>query len=105
MIGATGVGYLDRWGLAGPFHLIVALAVVALVVSVIVPNRVPAWVRIGLGGTILGVFLLGLVWPYVFGFSSTGPGALAVGLGAVALVAAGITSLVTDRHARSVPPV
>lgn len=105
MIGATGVGFLDRWGLAGPFHLIVALAVVAVVVLAIVPNRVPTWIRIGLAGTILGVFLLGLVWPYVFGFSSTGPGALAVAIGAAALAVAGVTCLVTDRHAPGAPPV
>jgi hypothetical protein len=105
VIGATGVGYLDRWGLAGPFHPFVAIGVVAVVVLVIVPNRIPAWIRLGLAGTILGVFMLGLVWPYVFGFSSTGPGALAVGVGAAALLAAGVTCLVSDRHARSMPAV
>lgn len=104
MIGATGSDYLDRWGLAGPFHAFVALAVVAVVVLVIVPNRVPSWIRIGLAGTILGVFMLGLVWPYTFGFSSPGPGALAVAVGALLLLAAGVTCLVADRQTRATTP-
>jgi hypothetical protein len=105
MIGAIGVDFFARWGLAGPFHILVALAVVATVVLAIVPNPVPSWIRVGLAGTILGTFLLGLVWPYIFGFSITGPGAYAVGVGAAALLAAGIASLVTDRHGRAAPPV
>jgi hypothetical protein len=105
MIGAIGVDFFARWGLAGPFHLVVALAVVVTVVLAIVPNPVPSWIRVGLAGTILGTFLLGLVWPYIFGFSITGPGAYAVGVGAAALLAAGLASLVTDRHGRAPPPV
>jgi hypothetical protein len=105
IIGARGVDYFGRWGVAGPFHVFVVLAVVAVVVLAIVPNRIPAWIRIGLAGTILGVFLLGLIWPYVFGLSSTGPGAYAVGVGAIALLVAGITSLVTNRHGKAAPPV
>jgi hypothetical protein len=105
MIGARGTDYFGRWGVAGPFHVFVVLAVVAVVVLAIVPNRIPAWIRIGLAGTVLGVFLLGLVWPYVFGLSAPGPGAYAVGVGALALLAAGITSLVTDRHGTVSPPV
>ena len=105
MIGARGTDYFGRWGVAGPFHVFVVLAVVAVVVLAIVPNRIPAWIRIGLAGTVLGVFLLGLVWPYVFGLSAPGPGAYAVGVGALALLAAGITSLVTDRHGTVAPPV
>lgn len=105
MIGAIGVDFFARWGLAGPFHIVVALAVVVTVVLAIVPNPVPSWIRVGLAGTILGTFLLGLVWPYIFGFAITGPGAYAVGVGAAALLAAGIASLVTDRHGGATPPV
>ena len=105
MIGATGTDYVSRWGIAGPFHILVALAAVAIVVLAVVPNPVPAWFRIGIAGSILATFLLGLVWPYVFGFSSTGPGALAVAVGAVVLLAAGIICLVTDRHRAGTPAV
>lgn len=105
MIGATGTDYVSRWGIAGPFHILVALVTVAIVVLAVVPNPVPAWIRIGIAGTMLATFLLGLVWPYVFGFSSTGPGALAVAVGAVVLLAAGIICLVTDRHRAGTPAV
>ncbi len=105
MIGATGTDYLSRWGIAGPFHLLVALATVAIVLLAVVPNPVPAWIRIGIAGTMLAMFLLGLAWPYVFGFSTTGPGSLAVAVGAVALLAAGIICLVTDRHRAGDPAV
>ncbi len=105
MIGATGTDYLSRWGIAGPFHLLVALAAMAIVVLAVVPNPVPAWIRIGIAGTMLAMFLLGLAWPYVFGFSSTGPGALAVTVGAVALLAAGLICLATDRHRAGGPAV
>lgn len=105
MIGATGTDYLSRWGIAGPFHLLVALASVAIVLLAVVPNPVPAWIRVGIAGTMLAMFLLGLAWPYVFGFSSTGPGALAVAVGATVLLAAGIICLVTDRHRAGGPAV
>lgn len=105
MIGATGTDYVSRWGIAGPFHLVVALAAVAIVVLAVVPNPVPAWIRVGIAGTMLAMFLLGLVWPYVFGLSSTGPGALAVAVGAVVLLGAGIVCLVTERHRAAGPAV
>ncbi len=105
VIGARGVGYLDRWGLAGPFHLLVALAVVVVIVLALVRNPVPTWIRIGVAGVILGTLSIGLTWPYLFGLPGTGAGALAVAIGAALLLAAGLTCLVTDRHERTVPRV
>lgn len=105
MIGATGTDYVDRWGIAGPFHPLVALAVIAVVAGAIVPNRIPEGYRVGLAGTILGAYVLGLAWPYLLGFSRPGPGAVAVTVGAALLLAAGVVSLVMDRHATSAPPV
>ncbi len=99
VIGATGIDYVDRWGLAGPFHPLVVLAVLALLGSALVPNPVPLWVRVGLPGLGLGALLLGLVWPYLLYLPGKGPGVVVVALGAVILLAAGIAALVADRHA------
>ena len=74
VIGASGVGYFDRWGLAGPFHPLVVLGVLAILVLALVPNPVPPWLRVGLPGLGLGALLLGLVWPYLVALPGTGPG-------------------------------
>jgi hypothetical protein len=99
VIGATGIDYVDRWGLAGPFHPLVVLAVLAVLGSALVPNPVPLWIRVGLPGLGLGALLLGLVWPYLLYLPGKGPGVVVVALGAVILLAAGIAALVADRHA------
>lgn len=105
MIGATGNDYLARWGLAGPFHPLVVLATLVVVVGAIVPNPIPAWVRLGIPATVVGALTLGLVWPYLFGFTTAGPGAVAAGVGALVFLGAGLASLATDRHARPSPAV
>ena len=53
----------------------------------------------GLAGLVLGVFCLGLVWPYSLGPLGAGIGALVVAIGALVLTVAGITSAWRDRHA------
>ena len=99
VIGATGIDYVDRWGLAGPFHPLVVLGVLAVLGAALVPNPVPMWIRTGLPGLGLGALLLGLIWPYLLYLPGTGPGVVVVALGAVILLAAGIAALVADRHA------
>jgi hypothetical protein len=99
VIGARGVGYFDRWGLAGPFHPIVFVSLLALLGLSLVPNPIPLWVRVGVPGLGLGALLVGLTWPYLVGLSGTGPGALVVAIGALILGVAGVVALVTDRHA------
>ena len=99
VIGATGVDYVDRWGMAGPFHPLVVLGVLALLGLALVPNRIPLWIRVGLPGLGLGALLLGLVWPYMLYLPGKGPGVVVVALGAIILLAAGIAALVADRHA------
>lgn len=99
VIGATGIDYVDRWGLAGPFHPVVVLGVLAVLGAALVPNPVPMWIRTGLPGLGLGALLLGLIWPYLLYLPGTGPGVVVVALGAVILLAAGIAALVADRHA------
>lgn len=99
VIGATGIGYFDRWGLAGPFHPIVLLSLLAVLGLSLVRNPVPLWLRVGVLGLGLGALLLGLTWPYIVALSGTGPGAIVVAIGAVVLGAAGVGALASDRHA------
>lgn len=100
VIGSAGVGYFDRWGLSGPGHLIVALGMLAILALALIRNDIPVWIRTGIVGLGAGAYLLGLVWPYVFGLPGTGPGAVIAAIGAVALAVAGLLALITDRHGR-----
>jgi hypothetical protein len=101
MIGSTGVGYFDRWGLAGPAHILVVLAILAILVLAIVRNPIPTWIRTGLAGLGVGALLLGLTWPYLLGPLDAAPGVLIAAIGAIALIGSGLLALVTDRHAGS----
>jgi hypothetical protein len=106
VIGSSDTGYFGRWGIAGPWHLVVALAVLANLGLALIENRVPVWLKTGVTGLGLGALLLGLVWPYLtLPALGTGPGALIAGIGAAALVVSGILALVTDRHAEPSRPV
>jgi hypothetical protein len=100
VIGASGVGYFDRWGLAGSGHLLLVAGVLGILAAAILRERVPIWLGIGLPGLGVGALLVGLVWPYVVGPLGAQLGALVVGLGALLLVGAGIAALVVDRHER-----
>jgi len=99
VIGAAGVEYFDRWGLAGPFHPLVAVALLGVLALALVRNPIPLWIRLGLPGLGLGALLLGLIWPYLFGLPGMGPGVLVVAVGAIMLVVAGIAALGMPRHA------
>src|SRR5688572_481239 len=99
VIGASGIGYFDRWGLAGPYHPLVLLSLLAVLGLSLVPNRIPLWLRVGVLGLGLGALLLGLTWPYLIGLTGTGPGAMVVAVGALILGTAGVVALATDRHA------
>jgi hypothetical protein len=105
VIGASGVDYVDRWGMAGPFHPIVVLAVLAVLTLAFVPNPIPSWIRIGLPGLGLGALLLGLVWPYLLYLPGKGPGVVVVAIGAIILLVAGVLALAVDRHAGDEPAV
>jgi hypothetical protein len=99
IIGGSGIDYFDRWGMAGPFHPVVVLALLAILGLALVRNPIPLWVRVGLPGLGLGALLLGLVWPYLLYLPGTGPGVIVVAIGAILLVVAGIVALAADRHA------
>jgi hypothetical protein len=105
VIGASGVGYFDRWGLAGPLHVLVVLGLLATLALNLVRHPLPLRLAIGLPGVGLGSLLLGLVWPYVLGPLGAGPGVVIVALGAGMLGAAGVVAIVSDRHAEAGRPV
>jgi hypothetical protein len=105
VIGADGIGYFDRWGLAGPWHVLVVAGLIGLLVAAILRERVPMWLGIGLPGLGLGALLVGLLWPYLLGPLEGSLGAMAVGLGALLLIGAGIAAIVVDRHGREMRPV
>jgi hypothetical protein len=106
VIGSSDVSYFGRWGIAGPWHIVVVFAVLANLGLALLQNRVPVWWRTGLTGFGLGALLLGLVWPYItVGALGTGPGAIIAGVGAAALVVSGLLALVADRHAEAIRPV
>jgi predicted membrane-bound spermidine synthase len=74
-------------------------------VAAIVRDRVPIGLGVGVPGLGLGALLVGLVWPYLFGPLGAQLGAIAVALGAVMLVVAGIAALIVDRHVEDVEVV
>ena len=102
VIGSDDTGYFGRWGIAGPWHLLVALAILASLGLAVIDNKVPVWIRTGIAGLGLGALLLGLVWPYLTLPSlGAGPGAVIAAIGAAGLVVSGILALVADRHAEA----
>jgi hypothetical protein len=102
VIGSADTDYFGRWGIAGPWHLVVALAILGILGLALIDNKVPVWLRTGVAGLGLGALLLGLVWPYLtLPMLGMGPGALIAGIGAAGLVVSGILALVIDRHAES----
>ena len=106
VIGAGGLGYFDRWGLAGSGHLLLAVALLAVLAMALIKNPLPVWLRVGVPGLGLGALLLGLTWPYVFS-SVLGPqlGVYAVAAGAVLLMVAGVVAIWSDRHETETRPV
>jgi hypothetical protein len=105
MIGSSGSQYFDRWGLAGPGHVVVVVGILALLALSIVRNPIPTWIRTGIGGLAIGSLLLGLTWPYLLGPLDAAPGVLIDAIGAIALIVSGVLAIATDRHAEVAKPV
>ncbi len=97
--------YFGTWGLAGPGHIVVLAAAVAIAVLAGIPNRVPVWLRSGAAGILLGGFVLGLLWPYVVGPLGAAVGSLVSLVGAMVLAIAGVAALWLSRHATDEPGV
>ena len=124
--------YVARWGLAGPGHWIVAAFLVALAavagMSGTGPESSPAGpdprsdvapgvarradaptsarlLGVGLPSIGLASLLLGLAWPYLFGFLGRAVGLWVVLAGLLLLVAGGLLDLRTGRHRSPTPSV
>lgn len=99
VIGSSGVGgYFNTWGLASPTHLFVLIGVLVVLGLEIMRVPIPAWLRTGIPGLILGSLLVGLVWPYAIGPVGADVGAMVVGLGGLALVIGGVLASWATRH-------
>jgi hypothetical protein len=96
-------GYFTQWGLAGPGAWIVLTLLVAMVGVAIAGAPTARW-PVGLAATALATLLVGMLWPYLFGFLGRSVGVWTVLAGAVALAIGGILDR-RDRHDRPQPPV
>jgi hypothetical protein len=105
VIGASGIGYFDSWGLAGPGHVLLLVGSLAVLVLAVLPTKVPTWISRGLAPLILGVFALGLTWPYVIGPLGGGIGVILTLIGALVLIVTGVVGDWHTRHAPEDPPV
>jgi len=86
---ASGLGYLESWGLYKPSHVLAFFLVVIIALLAILPFRIPPLVRLGLAPLLLGAFELGLFWEWV-GSQSLGIGIWTLIVGAVLCVVGGV---------------
>ncbi len=99
VVGASGIAsYVDRWGLAGPWHILVLVAAVVVAALAVVPTPFPAWSRSGLPALGLGAFVVGLVWPYLIGPLGGAIGSALVGIGGIVAVVGGLLVVWHGRH-------
>lgn len=106
VLGSSGMGsFLDRWGLAGPGHVVVFAALLALAAVAAFSHRLPRPVRSGLPAVGLGFLLVGLAWPYLFGPFGATVGVYVITAGGLLLVLAGTLELLLQRHAGPVASV
>jgi len=99
----TGAGflddYLDYWGLAGPGHWIVALALLVLVGFAFAEGPFAKF-RVGAIAIMTGALLVGLLWTYLFGVATKSVGVWIVLAGASLIAIGGLIDL-RRRHAEA----
>ncbi|MDQ3127183.1 MAG: hypothetical protein M3Q66_01820 [Chloroflexota bacterium] len=81
-------GYFTQWGLAGPGHWI-ALTLLVATVGVALAGPATARWPVGLGAIALAALLVGMLWPYLFGFLGRSIGIWVVLAGVIVLVVGG----------------
>jgi hypothetical protein len=92
-------GYLEQWGLAGPGHVLILLAVIALGAVASQVDRLPDWARPGLASLVIAGLLVGLLWPYLLGGFQPTIGVYVTLAGALVLGLGGSLELWVRRHA------
>jgi hypothetical protein len=106
VIGSQGVdSYFDSWGVAGPLHVLVLAWAIALLGLAVVPNRVPIWISRAVAPLTLGVFVLGLAWPYAIGPLGGEIGVVITVVAGIVLVSTGLVGEWFTRHPQDAPPV
>jgi hypothetical protein len=105
VIGSDGIGYFDSWGLAGPGHVLLLVGALVVLALAVIPTSIPIWISRGIGPLVLGVFALGLTWPYVVGPLGGQVGVVMTLVGALVLIVTGVVADWHTRHARDEPPV
>jgi hypothetical protein len=106
VIGSRTVGgYFDGWGLASPTHLLVFVALLAVLALAVRRAPVPAWISSGIFGLVMGGLLIGLAWPYLIGPLGADVGLTMTTLGGVALLIGGVVALWATRHVTAEPLV
>ena len=96
--------YWIRWGLAGPGAWIVVAMLVSLAGLTLAGGRL-ATAPVGLPGVALAMLLLGLSWPYLFGFPERGVGIWVAMFGVLLLAIGGLLDMRAGRHRATQPTV
>ena len=100
VIGSRAMGsYIDSWGLAGPGHALVLLALLGVAAIALAADRLPRWVGAGLPAIVLAAFIAGIAWPYLIGPFRPAIGVYVVVVGALILGVGGLLSRAGQRHA------
>lgn len=82
-------GYFTQWGLAGPGHWISLTFLVATVGVALAGPPTARW-PVGLGAIVLAALLVGMLWPYLFGYLGRSIGIWVVLAGAIVLAVGGV---------------
>ncbi len=82
-------GYFTQWGLAGPGHWIALTLLVATVGIALAGSPTARW-PVGLGAIALAALLVGMMWPYLFGYLGRSIGIWVVLAGSIVLVIGGV---------------
>ncbi len=106
VIGSAGVnGYFDSWGVAGPAHVVVLAWAIVLLGLSIIPSRVPIWISRAVAPLTLGVFVLGLAWPYAIGPLGGQIGVVLAFVAGIVLIVTGLVGEWFTRHPQAEPTV
>jgi hypothetical protein len=105
VLAGSGLGgsYWTRWGLAGPGHWVIVLALLGVLALAVATGRSGRLARLPLGpmAVVAAAILIGLLWPYVFGVFERFVGVWLVLAGTIVLATGGLLgSAVTIRRSR-----